>query len=102
MNFDVPKVQAAKEIKIAPVITEDKEELVLDKETEAPVVAVDTEGCKDSYSLIVTVMIIMISSLVVLIASMGAYYVHLKNQKESKRAAEEANKDFDNIQNIEV
>lgn len=83
-SFDAQEVDSAKEITAAPVILDLPEEEEAEVEILSPVVDVSAKGCQDLNPSIVPVMIAIISVLTVLAISMGAYYMYLKNQFETK------------------
>lgn len=90
---------AASKATAAPVIEENLEELKLDEEEKAPAAGMmNAPGtCQDFPPAVINAMIGIATALVLLIVSMGVYYVHAKKQQENKRTAEENNKDFDAI-----
>lgn len=75
------------------------EEEPVEEDTKAPIAGSMMEGpgtCQDFPPAVINVMIGITATLMLVIVSMGVYYIHAKKQQEGKRTAE-ANKDFDAI-----
>ena len=53
--------------------------------------------CQGVPPAVINVMIGIATVMVLVMVSMGVYYVNAKKQQENKRVAQEASKDFDSI-----
>jgi len=81
------------EIKVTPTVEQKQDE---ENEVKAPVTTESGE-CQDFSPAFINAIIGITSLLALIVISQAAYYMYAKKQQAGKKAAEEANKDFDAV-----